>query len=46
MLRAIAADLRKEGARREQIRREKAASVLVAASGLGLLARKLGVAHG
>lgn len=46
MLRAIAADLRKEAARREQVRREKAASLLVAASGLGLLGRKLGVSHG
>lgn len=46
MLRALAADLRKEAARRESVKREKTASVLVAASGLGLLSRKLGVRHG
>jgi hypothetical protein len=46
MLRALAADLRKEAARRDRVRQEKAATVLVAASGLGLLGRKLGVSHG
>lgn len=46
MLRAIAADLRQEGMRRDNVRREKAATLIVAASGLGLLSRKLGVHHG
>lgn len=46
MLRALAADLRNEGARRDIVRREKAAALIVAASGLGLLGRKLGVHHG
>lgn len=46
MLRTIAGDLRKEATRRDQVRREKAASVLVAASGFGLLGRKLGVTRG
>lgn len=46
MLRSIAADLRKEAARRDDARRVKRASVLVAASGLGLLGKKLGVRHG
>jgi hypothetical protein len=46
MLRTIASDLRKEATRRDRVRREKAATILVAASGLGLLSRKLGVRHG
>lgn len=46
MLRALAQDLRAEHVRREDVRRAKAAGVLVAAAGLGMLARKLGVARG
>lgn len=46
MLRTIANDLRVEATKRADARRAKAACVLVAASGLGLLSRKLGVSHG
>jgi len=41
MLRAFASDLRKEASRLDVVRQEKAASVLVAASGFGMLQRKL-----
>ena len=46
MLRAIAQDLREEAVKRAEHRRTKAACVLVAASGLNMLSRKLGVSHG
>jgi len=46
MFRALAADLRKEAQRQSEIRRDKAAGVLVAAAGLGMLARKLGGTRG
>jgi hypothetical protein len=46
MLRQIASDLRAEAVKRAEVRRDKAASVLVAATGFGLLGRKLGVPHG
>ncbi len=41
MLRAIANDLRTEATKRAEVHRAKAASVLVAAAGLGMLRRKL-----
>lgn len=46
MLREIANDLRVEATKRAAARREKAAMVLVAASGLGLLRKKLEVVGG
>lgn len=46
MLRTLAKDLRAEAGRRAEVSRAKAASVLVAAAGLGMLARKLGGARG
>lgn len=46
MLRALATDLRAEAQRRAKIGRDKAAGVLVAAAGLGMLARKLGGTRG
>lgn len=46
MLRSIANDLRVEATRRAEERRAKAAGVLVAAAGLGMLRRKLGGTHG
>lgn len=46
MLRVIANSLRTEAVKRADVRRGKAASVLVAAAGFGLLARKLGVHRG
>lgn len=46
MLRSLAKDLRVEATKRAAARRDKAAAVLVAATGLGMLRRKLGGAHG
>jgi hypothetical protein len=46
MFRSLAKDLRAEATRRAEVSRDKAASVLVAAAGLGMLARKLGGTHG
>lgn len=46
MLRTIANDLREQGSKQAQIRKEKAASVLVAAAGFGMLRAKLGGTRG
>jgi hypothetical protein len=46
MLRTIANDLRTQGSKQAQIRKEKAASVLVAAAGFGMLRSKLGGSRG
>lgn len=46
MLRSLASDLRTEAVKRAELRQLKAANVLVAAAGLGLLKRKLGGARG
>lgn len=46
MLRQLASDLRVEAVKRAEVRREKAASVLIAATGFRMLGRKLGVSHG
>lgn len=46
MLRSLASDLRTEATKRAEVRRDKAASVLVAAAGFGMLQRKLGGARG
>jgi hypothetical protein len=43
MFRTLADDLRKEASRASELRREKAAAVLVASTGFGVLSRKLGV---
>lgn len=45
-LRALATELRAMATEQATIRREKAACVLIAAKGLGLLQRKLGDTHG
>jgi len=42
MFRSLADGLRKEAQRSVEVRRDKAAAVLVAANGLGVLSRKLG----
>lgn len=46
MLRALADDLRSEAVKRAELRRAKAASVLVAAAGFGMLQKKLGGTRG
>lgn len=46
MLRSLAASLRVEATKRAEARQTKAACVLVAATGLGLLRSKLGGTHG
>jgi hypothetical protein len=43
MFRSLADNLRKEAGRASELRRDKAAAVLVASTGLGTLGRKLGV---
>ena len=45
-LRALAADVRTHAVKQADDRRNTAATTLVAAAGLGMLARKLGGAHG
>jgi len=46
MLRALANDLRVQATKRAEMRQGKAASILVAATGLGMLRSKLGGARG
>ena len=46
MLRTIATDLRTQGSKQADVRKAKAASVLVAAAGFGMLRSKLGGARG
>jgi hypothetical protein len=46
MLRSIANDLRVQGSKHAEERKVKAASVLVAAAGFGMLRSKLGGARG
>jgi hypothetical protein len=46
MLRTIASDLRAQGLKQAEDRKIKAASVLVAATGFGMLRSKLGGARG
>jgi hypothetical protein len=46
MLRSIANDLRTQGSKQAEIRKVKAASVLVAAAGFGMLRAKLGGSRG
>ena len=46
MLRSIANDLRTQGSKQAEIRKEKAATVLVAAAGFGTLRSKLGGLRG
>jgi hypothetical protein len=46
MLRTIAKDLRTQGAKQAEVRQAKAASVLIAATGFGLLRSKLGGVRG
>ena len=46
MLRSLASDLRVEATKRADVRRAKAATVLVAATGLGILRAKLGGLRG
>ena len=46
MLRSIAKDLRMQGSKQAEVRKTKAAHVLVAAAGLGMLRAKLGGSRG
>lgn len=46
MLRALAKDVRAQAVKQADDRRNTAATTLVAAAGLGMLARKLGGARG
>lgn len=46
MLRALAKDVRAQAVKQADDRRDTAATTLVAASGLGMLARKLGGVRG
>lgn len=46
MLRSLASELRTEATKRAEARRAKAANVLIAATGLGLLRAKLGGTRG
>jgi hypothetical protein len=46
MLRSLANDLREQATKRAEVRKTKAASVLVAAAGFGMLRSKLGGTRG
>jgi len=46
MLRSIANDLREQGTKQAETRKVKAASILVAATGFGMLRAKLGGTRG